>query len=303
MLRFAYPLCARAAAVAGFSVFAASSALAQNGYDPYATSPDPYQGSSSGYSSSLFSSQPISSAAWVVTLSANGTFSPNFRGAKEMTFTPYPMLGISRGGSKRRPDIPGDSFSFDLLDSTNFSLGPVARYQPGRYRSDDLKLFGLRKNDWTLQGGAYIEFWPSHNFRARVEGRHGFRDEDGWVVDFAADFVQTIDRLTMTLGPRARWNSNKEMNHRYGVTLSEAATHNLVFPNHAVYAYKPESGFESAGAAASVSYQFTDQWKATATAGYDRLIGDAGRSPIVRRIGDRNQYTFGLKAAYSFGLN
>lgn len=275
---------------------AAGAASAQNaGYDPYA---QPASGSAFPY----FSQVPVDSARWVLTVSANVDVGPSFRGSDKYTFTPYPLVGIRRGGQARRPVVPGDGASLDLLNHDFFSFGPVARYRSGRYFADDRKLFGLRKLPWTVEAGVFAEVWPTHNLRLRAEVRHGFRDEDGWVADLGGDFVQPFGQFTFTIGPRLSWASDKTMRNTFGVTEQEAALNNLVFSQHGLYPFKAQSGIQSGGGAASLAYKFNEQWTATAKASYSRLVGDAGKSPIVRRLGDRNQFNFGLSAAYSFGV-
>lgn len=304
MLRLASPLATKLAltiGVLGLGVNGNAAVAQGYGYDQYTT--DYETGSqNSGPLQSLFSPVPVKSAKWVAILSANGNYYPSFRGSDRYVFTPYPMISIRRGGEARHPEIPGDGFDIDLLNNDFISLGPVAQYQPGRYYSNERKLFGLRKLPWTIEGGAFVELWPTYNFRVRAEARHGFRDEDGWVASFAADFVQPMGAMLFTIGPRATWMSNRAMRNTFGVTWSEARLNNLVFPQHGLYAYNPESGLDSAGAAASLTYKFNDSWSATGTASYNRLVGDAGKSPIVKRLGSRNQYNIGLKAAYTFGV-
>lgn len=301
MLRKISRLTLSAAAVTGAvtgALAAADVARAQGvGYDQYAN-----EAQEAGSAFPFFSPVPVQSAKWIATVSANINVGPSFRGSDKYTFTPYPLVSIRRGGQARRPDIPGDGADIDLLNHQYFSFGPVARYRSGRYFADDRKLFGLRKLPWTIEGGVFAEVWPTHNLRARVEARHGFRDEDGWVVDFGGDFVQPFGQFTFTIGPRVSWASGKLARNSYGVTEYEASLNNLVFPQHGLHAFKPQSGIQSAGAAASLTYQISDAWSATATATYNRLVGDAGKSPIVRRLGDRNQFNFGLSAAYSFGV-
>ncbi|MFT0891403.1 MipA/OmpV family protein [Pseudochelatococcus sp. G4_1912] len=304
MLRFASPVAKRLALTIGALGFSAigTAAIAQDyGYDQY--SADYQTGEqSAGSLAPFFSPTPVKSAKWIAILSANVNYGPSFRGSDKYVYIPYPMVSIRRGGEARRPDIPGDGFDIDLLNNDYVSFGPVGRYQPGRYYSDDRKLFGLRKLPWTIEGGAFAEVWPTYNLRGRVEFRHGFRDEDGWVADLAADFVQPFGQFLFTIGPRATWGSDKTARNTFGITPGEAALNNMVFPQHGLYTYKPQGGFQSAGAAASLGYQITDEWSTTATASYSRLIGDAGKSPIVRRLGDRNQFNISLKAAYAFGV-
>ena len=46
----------------------------------------------------------------------------------------------------------------------------------------------------------------------------------------------------------------------------------------------------------------SEQWATTVYAGYDRLVGDAGDSPITRRLGSQDQFTVGARLSYSFAI-
>ena len=66
-------------------------------------------------------------------------------------------------------------------------------------------------------------------------------------------------------------------------------------------AYTPGGGVHAVGASSTALYQFDPHWGAYAYAKYDRLVGDAARSPIVRTIGSRNQLSGGVALTYTFG--
>ena len=55
------------------------------------------------------------------------------------------------------------------------------------------------------------------------------------------------------------------------------------------------------GAAAGYIKQLTPRWGIYSYARYDRLVGDAAASPIVRRFGSRDQISGGLALTYTFG--
>jgi outer membrane protein len=62
------------------------------------------------------------------------------------------------------------------------------------------------------------------------------------------------------------------------------------------------AGFNTVGLAGSASYDLTDKWKLSVLAGWNRLIGDAGNSPIVQ-AGSQDQYYAGAGMTYQFAFN
>ncbi len=68
-----------------------------------------------------------------------------------------------------------------------------------------------------------------------------------------------------------------------------------------VPAFRPDGGLLSAGATGSAHRQLTERWGVFGYAKYDRLLGDAGDSPVVRRFGSRDQLSGGVGVSYTFG--
>ncbi|CAH1668706.1 MAG: MipA/OmpV family protein [Chelatococcus sp.] len=231
---------------------------------------------------------------WIVTLKGNGIISPDYLGAKDYTFTPFPSIGVRKATTPYQFSAPDDGIGIALFQNEWFNAGPVARYRPGRYLDGNRELYGLDKVKWTIEGGAYAEVWPTQNLRGRVEVRHGFRDADGWVGDLAADFVMPVGNLTLSAGPRMMFGNGKFMRTNFGVTADEA------YYNWRVTPYKPSGGMFGAGVAAAGTYKFNDNWSATLQGSWTRLVQDASKSPIVRNIGSKDQFVVGLSAAYSF---
>jgi outer membrane scaffolding protein for murein synthesis (MipA/OmpV family) len=237
--------------------------------------------------------QPTSQ--WVVTLKGNGVFSPDYLGASDYTFTPFPSLGIRRAGTPAAFSSPDDGIGIALLETSWLRIGPVARYRPGRYLDDNAELYGLAKVPWTVEVGAFAEVWPTPNLRGRIEVRHGFRDDDGWVGDIAADLVLPYGNWTFSAGPRFALGADTFMRTNFGVTPEEAALNPFI-----AAPYKPSAGLFGAGVAAAATYQWDANWSTTVQASWTRLVQDAAKSPIVRNLGSRDQFVLGVSAAYSF---
>ena len=86
------------------------------------------------------------------------------------------------------------------------------------------------------------------------------------------------------------------MRLRFGVTAADSLRHPALAP------HAPGAGLYSAGAYGSITWKASDAWSFTAHVGRDRLTGPASASPIVRQTGNRNQFTGGVTASYTFQL-
>lgn len=231
---------------------------------------------------------------WIITLTGNVELGPNFPGSDKYSVFGYPSIDYRRIGEPARWSAPDDGIDFTVFETPNFRLGPVVRWEGGRYLSSDRQLFGLRKVHWTVEPGVFVEFWPADWLRTRIEIRHGIDGHDGLVGDIAADLVQRAGRYTFSIGPRVSFGDSNFANAYFSVTPFEASLNGLVTP------FKASGGITSAGALASVSYMWSEQWSTTAYAGYRRLVGDAADSSITRRIGSPDQFTVGAALSYSF---
>lgn len=233
----------------------------------------------------------------IVTVTGNLEAGPRFPGSDRFTVFGYPSISFRRANEPIRFTAPDDGLSISFLENPSLRIGLVGRYRPGRYFGDDRKnLFGLRDVRWSAEPGAFVEFWPVDFLRARAEARFGVHGYHGVVGNVGLDFVQRYNRFTFSIGPRAAFGDTDFTSAYFSVTPIEAALNGRVTP------FKAKGGVNSVGALASVSYIWSEQWATTVYGQYDRLVEDAGRSPISRNLGSRDQYTVGARLSYSFSL-
>jgi outer membrane scaffolding protein for murein synthesis (MipA/OmpV family) len=249
---------------------------------------------------------PVVESGWAVRVGAKAVVQPEWPGSKDYTVWPLPTLAVRDPGSPEVWGSPDDSFSIGLFGNEWIRVGIVGAFESGRDKSDDHKLKGLRPIDWAIEAGGFIEIWPVEWLRARAEVRHGFgifqdnngkgSDRDyGLVADLALDGVFKSAPWTFAVGPRASFASSDYMRTYFGITQREA--NRAPFFNRA---YKPDGGLKSAGAAASISYDWDGGWRTTVFGGWNRLLDNAEKSPIVRKVGDKNQFFAGVGLSYEF---
>lgn len=234
---------------------------------------------------------------YIVTLTANGQAMPRFPGSDRFTGIGFPSVTFRRSDEPARFSAPDDGISLSFLDRPDFRIGVVGRYVSGRYLSDDRRLVGLRKVDWDIEPGFFIEYFPVSFLRARLEVRHGVRDGIGFSGNAGIDAIQPVDRFTFSVGPRLSFGDDSFVRRYFGVTATEAALNGRVTP------FRPDGGLTGVGALGAVTCAWSDRVSTTAYAQFTRLVEDAGRSPIPKRLGSDDQFVFGASLSYSFAVS
>lgn len=235
---------------------------------------------------------------WLVTVNAKGVMSPKYTGAASYGFVGYPTLSFRRPGMPEKWSSPDDSISLNLYENSRVAVGPALAYRGGRYSKDAPELAGIHKPRWSLEGGVFADVWLAPDrLRLRGELRRGMRGRDGVNGSLGADYVYRAGQLTLAFGPRLKFGNDTFMRNQFGLTVNDA----LANPRYA--AYDPKADLYAVGAYASATYKQNEHWSYTVHGGFDRLRGEAGRSPIIRSSsGARDQWTIGAIISYTFGV-
>lgn len=242
--------------------------------------------------STIFGEKP----KWVLTINAVAYVSPDYIGASTYSPWGFPTVTLARAGSPEAFGAPDDAVSLAFYDTGAFRTGFVGRAMAGRYDGSDAKLSGLDDVKWAVEPGLFAEYWPIEWLRTRAEVRYGMNGYWGWVGTLGMDAVAKHGAFTFSFGPRLNAGDQRFMDAWFGVSEREAIA------NGRVWAYDPDGGISSWGLVGGVDYAWNDRWHTTLYGTYNNLVGDAGRSPIVKEIGSADQFAMGLKIGYSFGV-
>jgi outer membrane protein len=217
---------------------------------------------------------------------------PEFIGAEDREVAPYIDVDIAKGDDLFRVEAPDDNFGLRLISEQNFTAGPAANIEGKRKNSDVGAPVGEVKT--TVEVGGYAEYLPSESFRLRSEALKGVNGHKGFVGSVGADYIaRNGDKWVFTLGPRLLLSDSRYHRAYFGVTPAAALASGLP-------AYRPKGGVHAVAAASGLSYQFSPKVGAFGFARYERLVGNAAKSPIVRELGSRNQISTGLGLSYTF---
>jgi outer membrane scaffolding protein for murein synthesis (MipA/OmpV family) len=228
-----------------------------------------------------------------VRVGVGAQFVPSYPGADQLSLRPLVDLSFARGDKPFAFEAPDESFGFALLKGGGFAAGPVANFEGSRKPKDVGA--AVDKVDFTFEAGAFVQYAISESFRIRAEGSKGLGGHDAWTGQIGADFIaRDADRYLFSIGPRATVSDGRYHRAYFGVTLAESVRTGLA-------TFRPDGGLQAVGGTASFLTEIGGGWGLYSYAKYDRLVGDAADSPVVRGFGSRDQFSGGLALTYTFG--
>jgi outer membrane protein len=230
---------------------------------------------------------------WIVTVGGRAQAVVPYEGAGHDLFIPLPTLQIRGADRPERPAIPDDGVGVAVFSAGALSFGPVGRLR-GK-RSNEGERTGLREVPLAIEPGLFVTVWPMKWIRLHGEMRKGVRGHSGWIGDAGLDLTVQRGPLTATLGPRIGWGDRHYMDAYFGVTPAEAAASPIIDA-----AYRPSAGVRYSGLEATLARKWGGRWQTTLNFGFHRLAGIAADSPIVQRLGARNEISGGMGLRYSF---
>ena len=229
-----------------------------------------------------------------VRIGLGGQLKPKFIGSDETQLLPLFHLDLARGDNEFPFEAPDDSFGIRLISKDGFAIGPAANIQSKRKESDVGAPVGKVKT--TIEVGGFAEYRLSDSFRLRADVRKGLGGHDGLVGSVGADYiVRDGDKYVFSIGPRAVFSNARFQRAYFGVDPAAALASGL--PIH-----RPDGGIYAVAAASGLTYQFSPRFGMFGYARYERLVGDAAKSPIVRELGSRNQLSGGIGLSYTFNI-
>lgn len=218
---------------------------------------------------------------------------PKFPGSDDTGIRPLWDFAIARGAKAFDFEAPDESFGFPLLRTSGFEFGPAVNLESARRRRN----VGVPVDEvgTTVEAGAFVQYWLADSLRIRAEARQGIGGHRSLVGSVGADYVvRDGDKYVVSFGPRVSLSDRGYQDAYFGVNPAAAARTGLP-------AYRPGSGVHAVGVASGATYALDKRWGLIGYVKYDRLVGDAGRSPLIRAYGKRDQLSAGLGLTYTFG--
>lgn len=228
------------------------------------------------------------------TLGIGPRYSPDYPGSDDYEVRPD-FVFFARLGKFLIFD--NDGIRIDILGSERFKLGPVVKLTGGRHEKSNPALTGLGNIGPSLEVGGFVKLILSDKVSARLRYRQGVTGHDGDIVDLElTTLLYRRGALSLAGGIRANWAGAKVMRRFFGIDAQQAARSGL--PE-----FRLGSAVSNTRLNLSARWAFKKPWSLNGYVQYDRLLGRAADSPIVRDLGSPNGFAVGIFVARMFAVD
>jgi MipA family protein len=205
-------------------------------------------------------------------------------------------------GTQRYVQLLGPELTVNLLNDSNWRLGPILRYRSARDdKVDDKVVSEMDQVDSAIEGGVFVTYklplseMPLHQVTFGADYETGKNGAEGHLkVNYFQPFSKTI---IGNIGLGMTYGNNKFMDNYFGVTSAHDVA---LYPSLNGKEYNASSGVIGYSIPFGVSAFLTPEWLLSVGGRYERLVSDAKDSPVVDQRGDPNQWMGGVGIAYVF---
>jgi MipA family protein len=233
------------------------------------------------------------------TIGAGAGVRPDYQGSDDYEAVPLWNLRV---GDLYHPEtfvqVFGPRLTSNLLPHDHWRLGIAGQFIEERDDVEDDRIDDLRSVDASallgLIAGYDLLADPQQDLVLELEGRQDVADDNGFLGTirgrYGSPFAQQwrLDALVETT-----WASEDYMSSYFGIDAGDAARSGLD-------QFNADEDFKDVTFGGSLTYRFLENWSATATGTYTRLLGDAEDSPVVEDRGDEDQIFGGVLVNYRF---
>jgi outer membrane scaffolding protein for murein synthesis (MipA/OmpV family) len=188
----------------------------------------------------------------------------------------------------------------NVLPYEGIELGPLLAYRAGRKRVDNQAVRQLPNIDNGAEAGGFTRYWlplqlPRQRIGVDLSGAADFTGAyDGWWIQPGLTYkVGVSESVSFTGRAYADYANKNYMQTFFGIDADQSARSGLRERD-------ADAGFKDVGLTLGVNWQFAKHWFTGVSGSYERLIEDAGSSPITRDAGNKNQGSGGVYVGYKF---
>ena len=226
-----------------------------------------------------------------VRVGAGAELRPLYPGADTDKAGPLFDFSLAHGSDPFKFKGPDDSSGIALVSTNGFSFGPAANLVSARRDRDVGAPVG--KVPATIEAGVFAGY-RFGDYRLRGEFLQGINGHKGGRAQIGIDRIwRDGDRYVFSIGPRLLIGDDRYQRAYFGVTPAASLASGLPV-------YTPKGGIYGVAATSGFSVQLDSRWGLFGYARYERLVGDAAKSPVVRRFGSRDQLSAGVGLSYTF---
>jgi len=227
---------------------------------------------------------------------------PDYQGSNDYMVGGAPFFRLTLPKTEYYLRLIATDLQANIINHPWLRLGPAINYRFGR--NDDIEdkvVKHMKEIDGTIEAGAFVGVElvdkdnPRQRFIAQVEFLSDVGGEyNGYNFALSASYWLPVSKpVDIMFGAGINYASDNYMKTYFGVDSEDSARTGL---DH----YKAEAAFYTARVNTAAVLHLSESWHLAAGVQWRPLLGDAADSPIVEERGEKNQWIYGLGAAYSW---
>jgi MipA family protein len=226
---------------------------------------------------------------------------PEFWGSRDNATGIAPLARWQLGGD-RFVQWLGTEVTVNLLDHPRWRAGPSLGVRLGRDEVGDPVVRAMRPVPSTAEVGAFVGYTeplgndPRHRWGVNLAlaGATGGAYSGLYGSASAHWLKPAAPWLTLSVTTGVGFAGSGFQRAYFGVDAADAA----LFPGVGPSGYRPGAGITDVRAVAGAMVHLSLNWHVLAGVRWQRLLGDAAESPIVRQRGDATQWIAGTGVVY-----
>jgi outer membrane protein len=234
-----------------------------------------------------------------VSVGLGAAYLPDYEGSDD--YKPTPLWSL-RLGNLYDPEtylsLVGTTLRSNLIPSEHWRLGFTAHFIKDYDNVEDDRVKNISSTEKALMVGGTVGYDflaglkqdAALEFDGLADALHG----NGYTLTPRFRFRTPVsDSLLFEATASGTYASGDYMENFFGVTSGDARHSGL-------HVYDANSGFKDVAFSASLTYSLSAHWSLTGLGSFERLLGDAADSPIVKDRGSENQGIGALLLSYRF---
>jgi outer membrane protein len=227
---------------------------------------------------------------------------PDYQGSDDYMAGGAPFFRLTLPKSEYYLRLLATDLQANIIDHPWFRLGPALNYRFGR--NDDIEdsvVKHMKEIDGTIEAGAFVgvELVEKDNPRQRFLSQIEFLSDvggkyQGYNVSLTASYWFPVHKaVDLSFGGGITYTDDNYTETYFGVDNEDHVRTGLPV-------FEAEGGFTLAKLTFAAILHLSESWHIAAGAQWRPLLDDAADSPIVEDRGDKNQWIYGIGAAYSW---
>ena len=228
-------------------------------------------------------------SAWSVSLLALGIYKPEYEGSEDYDVLGFPLINITWCDTVFLK--PRKGLGVYILNMQDLQLGLSLGYTFGREEDDSVFLAGLGDIDDGATVNVFMEkkingFSLAGSYSQQISGH-----DTGFQLQAGLGYGRRLGRRAfLKTDLKISGASWKYMDEYFSISPDQSAASGLSI-------YDADAGVKTVGLGITAIYRLTRQWAVQCKTGYERLVGEAADSPVVR---DKDQYMVSAGFSYEF---